>query len=114
MNVVFTKKRKRGRPKNITVPFVKKREALPPKSPYGHIKVVSAKSQKIKPTTKIKKVIATSGGTQVKPPLKLGRVKVISRSLIKPKKLGRVIKVKSGGTPVKLKKLERLRVHTKK
>ena len=89
-------KRKRGRPKNITVPFVKKREALPPKSPYGHIEVVSSKSQKIKPTTKIKKVIATSGGTQVKP-LKLGRVKV-----------------KSGGTPVKLKKLERLRVHTKK
>ena len=112
MNVVYTKKRKRGRPKNITVPFVKKREALPPKSPYGHIEVVSSKSQKIKPTTKINKVIATSGGTQVKP-LKLGRVKVISRSLVKSKKLGRV-KVKSGGTLVKLKKLERLRVHTKK
>ena len=97
---------KRGRPKTITVPYVKS------KSPYGHIEVVSSKSQKIKPTTKIKKVIATSGGTQVKP-LKLGRVKVISRSLVKSKKLGRV-KVKSGGTPVKLKKLERLRVHTKK
>ena len=82
--------KKRGRPKNITVPLVKS------KSPYGHIEVVSSKSQKITPTTKIKKVIATSGGTQVKP-LKLGRVKV-----------------KSGGTPVKLKKLERLRVHTKK
>ena len=113
MNVVYTKKRKRGRPKNITVPYVKPKEAIPPKSPYGHIEVVSSKSQKIKPTTKIKKVIATSGGTQVKPPLKLGRVKVISRSLVKSKKLGRV-KVKSGGTLVKLKKLERLRVHIKK
>jgi len=61
--------KKRGRPINITVPLVKS------KSPYGNIEVVSSKSQKIKPTTKIKKVIATSGGTQVKPK-KWARVRV--------------------------------------
>ncbi|SVD30161.1 uncharacterized protein METZ01_LOCUS383015, partial [marine metagenome] len=35
--------KKRGRPKNITVPLVKSR------SPYGNIEVVSSKGQKIKP-----------------------------------------------------------------
>ena len=40
--------KKRGRPKNITVPLVKSG------SPYGEIyKVVSSKSQKIKPTIKL-------------------------------------------------------------
>ena len=42
---------KRGRPKTITVPYVKS------KSPYGHIEVVSPKGQKIKPATKwVKKI----------------------------------------------------------
>ena len=41
--------KKRGRPKNITVPFVKS------KGPYGHIEVVSSKSQKIKPNERITK-----------------------------------------------------------
>jgi len=39
----------RGRPKNITVPLGKS------KSPYGHIEVVSSKSQKIKPNERITK-----------------------------------------------------------
>ena len=41
--------KKRGRPKNITVPLVKS------KSPYGHIEVVSSKSQKVKPNERITK-----------------------------------------------------------
>jgi len=41
--------KKRGRPKNITVPLVKS------KSPYGHIEVVSPKGQKIKPNERITK-----------------------------------------------------------
>jgi hypothetical protein len=41
--------KKRGRPKNITVPLVKS------KSPYGNIEVVSSKSQKIKPNERITK-----------------------------------------------------------
>ena len=57
------------------------------------------KRKKSRPATKLKKVIATSGGTQVK----------LSRRNFPIK-----VKVKSGGTPVKTKKLERLRVHTKK
>ena len=40
---------KRGRLKNITVPLVK------PRSPYGNIKVVSSKDQKIKPNERITK-----------------------------------------------------------
>ena len=40
---------KRGRPKNITVPLVKS------KSPYGNIKVVFSKGQKIKPNERITK-----------------------------------------------------------
>ena len=40
---------KRGRLKNITVPHVKSR------SPYGNIKVVSSKGQKIKPNERITK-----------------------------------------------------------
>ncbi len=39
--------KKRGRPKNITVPLVKS------SSPYGNIEVVSPKGQKIKSTTKL-------------------------------------------------------------
>ena len=35
--------KKRGRPKNITVPLVKSG------NPYGNMEVVSSKSQKIKP-----------------------------------------------------------------
>ena len=43
--------KKRGRPKNITVPLVKSR------TPYGNIEVVPPKGQKIKPTTKwVKKI----------------------------------------------------------
>ena len=41
--------KKRGRPKNITVPLVKS------KSPYGNIEVVSSKGQKIKPNERITK-----------------------------------------------------------
>ena len=41
--------KKRGRPKNITVPLVKSR------SPYGNIEVVSPKGQKIKPNERITK-----------------------------------------------------------
>lgn len=41
--------KKRGRPKNFTVPLVKS------KSPYGHIEVVSSKGQKIKPNERITK-----------------------------------------------------------
>ena len=41
--------KKRGRPKNITVPLVKS------KSPYGHIEVVFPKGQKIKPNERITK-----------------------------------------------------------
>ena len=41
--------KKRGRPKNITVPLVKSR------SPYGNIEVVSSKDQKIKPNERITK-----------------------------------------------------------
>ena len=41
--------KKRGRPKNITVPLVKSR------SPYGHIEVVSSEGQKIKPNERITK-----------------------------------------------------------
>ena len=41
--------KKRGRPKNITVPLVKSR------SPYGNIEVVSSKDQKIKPIERITK-----------------------------------------------------------
>ena len=41
--------KKRGRPKNITVPFVKSR------SPYDNIEVVSSKGQKIKPNERITK-----------------------------------------------------------
>ena len=41
--------KKRGRPKNITVPLVKSR------SPYGNIEVVSSKGQKIKPNERITK-----------------------------------------------------------
>ena len=55
MNVRLYQKRKRGRPKNITVPYVKPKEAIPPKSPYGHIEVVSSKGQKIKPNERITK-----------------------------------------------------------
>ena len=40
---------KRGRPKTITVPYVKS------KSPYGNIEVVSSKGQKIKPNERITK-----------------------------------------------------------
>ena len=40
---------KRGRPKTITVPYVKS------KSPYGHIEVVSPKGQRIKPNERITK-----------------------------------------------------------
>ena len=43
--------KKRGRPKNITVPLVKSG------SPYGTIEVVSPKGQKIKPTTKLKNTL---------------------------------------------------------
>ena len=43
--------KKKGRPKNITVPHVKSG------SPYGNIEVVSPKGQKIKPATKwVKKI----------------------------------------------------------
>ena len=45
--------KKRGRPKNITVPLVKSG------SPYGHIEVVSPKGQKIKPTTKLEDTSTT-------------------------------------------------------
>ena len=41
--------KKKGRPKNITVPLVKSR------SPYGNIEVVSSKGQKIKPNERITK-----------------------------------------------------------
>ena len=41
--------KKSGRPKNITVPFVKSH------SPYGNIEVVSSKGQKIKPNERITK-----------------------------------------------------------
>jgi len=41
--------KKRGRPKNITVPLVKSG------SPYGNIEVVSSKGQKIKPNERITK-----------------------------------------------------------
>ena len=41
--------KKRGRPKNITVPLVKSR------SLYGNIEVVSPKGQKIKPNERITK-----------------------------------------------------------
>jgi hypothetical protein len=41
--------KKRGRPKNITVPLVKS------KNPYGNIEVVSSKGQKIKPNERITK-----------------------------------------------------------
>ena len=41
--------KKRGRPKNITVPLVKS------VSPYGNIEVVSPKGQKIKPNERITK-----------------------------------------------------------
>jgi len=41
--------KKRGRPKNFTVPLVKSR------SPYGNIEVVSSKGQKIKPNERITK-----------------------------------------------------------
>ena len=41
--------KKRGKPKNITVPLVKSR------SPYGNIEVVSSKGQKIKPNERITK-----------------------------------------------------------
>ena len=41
--------KKRGRPKNFTVPLVKS------KSPYGNIEVVSSKGQKIKPNERITK-----------------------------------------------------------
>jgi len=41
--------KKRGRPKNITVPLVKSG------SPYGNIEVVSPKGQKIKPNERITK-----------------------------------------------------------
>ena len=41
--------KKRGRPKNITVPLVKSR------SPYGNIEVVSSKDQKVKPNERITK-----------------------------------------------------------
>ena len=41
--------KKRGRPKNTTVPLVKSR------SPYGNIEVVSSKGQKIKPNERITK-----------------------------------------------------------
>ena len=41
--------KKRGRPKNITVPLVKS------PSPYGNIEVVSSKDQKIKPNERITK-----------------------------------------------------------
>ena len=41
--------KKRGRPKNITVPLGKS------KSPYGNIEVVSPKGQKIKPNERITK-----------------------------------------------------------
>ena len=41
--------KKSWRPKNITVPLGKS------KSPYGHIEVVSPKSQKIKPNERITK-----------------------------------------------------------
>ena len=41
--------KKRGRPKNITVPLVKSR------SPFGNIEVVSSKGQKIKPNERITK-----------------------------------------------------------
>ena len=41
--------KKRGRPKNITVPLVKS------SSPYGNIEVVSSKGQKIKPNERITK-----------------------------------------------------------
>ena len=40
---------KRGRPKTITVPYVKS------KSSYGHIEVVSSKGQKVKPNERITK-----------------------------------------------------------
>ena len=40
---------KRGRPKTITVPYVKS------KNPYGHIEVVSSKGQKVKPNERITK-----------------------------------------------------------
>ena len=41
--------KKRGRPKTITVPYVKS------KSPYGNIEVVSSKGQKVKPNERITK-----------------------------------------------------------
>ena len=41
--------KKRGRPKNITIPLVKSR------SPYGNIEVVSPKNHKIKPNERITK-----------------------------------------------------------
>ena len=41
--------KKKGRPKNFTVPLVKSR------SPYGNIEVVSSKGQKIKPNERITK-----------------------------------------------------------
>ena len=41
--------KKRGRPRNITVPLVKS------PSPYGNIEVVSSKGQKIKPNERITK-----------------------------------------------------------
>ena len=52
---------KRGRPKTITVPYVKS------KSPYGHIEVVSPKGQKIKPNERITKANFKSQNRAFKP-----------------------------------------------
>ena len=52
---------KKGRLKNIKVPYVKS------KSPYGHIKVVSPKGQKIKPNERITKANLKSQNRAFKP-----------------------------------------------
>ena len=53
--------KKNWRPKNITVPLGKS------KSPYGHIKVVSPKGQKIKPNERITKANFKSQNRTFKP-----------------------------------------------
>ena len=53
--------KKRGRPKNITVPLVKSG------SSYGHIEVVSPKGHKIKPNERITKANLKSQNRTFKP-----------------------------------------------
>ena len=53
--------KKRGRPKNITVPLGKS------KSPYGNIEVVSSKGHKMKPNERITKANFKSQNRAFKP-----------------------------------------------